>query len=205
MRQGERQGNAPPDDLPVALVAEGTHGPVIHAANRSAQLAGVAVGARLADMRALCPALQVDPADPQGDRAALDRLALWARRWCPWTAADTGAGGHGLILDITGSDHLWGGAAALLERIQADLALLGFACRPALGPTWGAAWALARFGPVRAIGADTASLPVAALRLNDDTVVLLNRLGLRRIGDLAAPTHGHPRNARIIPDSRDFH
>lgn len=189
MRQGERLGNAPPDDLPVALVAEGAHGPVIHATNRTAQMAGVAVGARLADMRALCPALQVDHADPQGDRAALDRLALWARRWCPWTVADTGAGGHGLILDITGSDHLWGGAAALLECIQTDLALLGFAGRPALGPTWGAAWALARFGPVRAICQDTADLaplPAAALRLDDDTVLLLNRLGLRRIGDLAA-------------------
>lgn len=177
-----RQGNAPPDDMAVALMTEGSHGPVIHAANRAAHLAGVTVGARVTDMRALCPALRVDYADPQGDRAALDHLAFWARRWCPWTVAD---GADGLILDTTGSDHLWGGEAALLEEIEASLSVLGFAARPALAATWGAAWALARFGPVRAIMTDPAPLPVAALRLDGETVLLLNRLGLRTIGHLA--------------------
>jgi len=185
----QRAGNALPDDLPQALVAEGPHGPVIHAVNRAAHLAGVSVAARVADMRALCPALKVDFADPEGDRTALQRLALWARRWCPWTVADDwGADGmamHGLILDTTGSDHLWGGEAALLARIEADLSAVNLSARLALASTWGAAWALARFGPVRAICADTASLPVAGLRLDGETVLLLNRLGLRRIGQLA--------------------
>jgi protein ImuB len=189
----ERSGNAPPDDLPQALSVEGAHGPVIHAVNRAAQLAGVTTGARVADMRALCPALQVDYADREGDRAALERLALWARRWCPWTAADgwtteATSGGHGLILDSTGSDHLWGGEAAMLAEMEASLSMLGFSSRLALAPSWGAAWALARFGPVRAIChdlADLTPLPVAALRLDAETVLLLNRLGLRTIGLLA--------------------
>lgn len=190
----ERLGNAPADDLPTALSVEGAHGPVIHAANRAAQAAGISAGARVVDMRALCPALRVEFADPQGDRAALARMALWARRWCPWTVADDwaapgvvgGGGGHGLILDTTGSDHLWGGEAALLADMETSLSLLGFSARPALAPTWGAAWALARFGPVRAICADFAALPVAALRLDGETVLLLNRLGLRTIGHLMA-------------------
>ncbi|WP_413851727.1 Y-family DNA polymerase [Albidovulum sp.] len=185
----ERRGEALPDDMAVALSADGAHGPVIHAVNRAAHLAGVTVGARVADMRALCPALKVDFADPAGDRAALDRLALWARRWCPWTAADdwsAGAGGgHGLILDTTGSDHLRGGEPAMLADMEAALSALGVAARLALAPTWGAAWALARFGPVRAICADPSPLPVAALRLDGETVLLLNRLGLRTIGHLA--------------------
>lgn len=194
MRQAERAGNAPPDELPLALAAEGTHGPVIHAANRAAGLAGVTVGARVTDMRALCPDLKVDYADCGGDRVALERLALWARRWCPWTVADgwtaagDAGGGHGLILDSTGSDHLWGGEAAMLEDMEARLSLLGLSARLAIAPTWGAAWALARFGPVRAICRDTADLPglpTAALRLGADTVLLLNRLGLRTIGALA--------------------
>ncbi len=190
-RMQERSGNALPDDLPQALAAEGAHGPVIHAVNRAAGLAGVSVGARVVDMRALCPALRVEYADPQGDRTALDRLALWARRWCPWTIADdwapagTVGGSHGLILDTTGSDHLWGGEAAMLAGMEADLSALGLSARLALAPTWGAAWALARFGPVRAICAPTAPLPVAALRLDGETVLLLNRLGLRTIGHLA--------------------
>lgn len=187
-----RAGNPLADDVPQALVAEGPHGPVIHAVTRAARLAGVTVGARLADMRALCPALKVDYADLEGDRAALDRLALWARRWCPWTvadgwaASDAAGGAHGLILDTTGADHLWGGEATMLAGIEASLSGLGFSARLALAPTWGAAWALARFGPVRAICAETAPLPVAALRLDGETVLLMNRLGLRSIGHLAS-------------------
>jgi protein ImuB len=184
MRQASRRGNALPDDLPLVLIVEGPHGPVIHAVSRAAGLAGVSVGARVADMRTLCPALRVEYADIGGDRIALDRLALWARRWCPWTVADAEEG-HGLILDTTGSDHLWGGEAKLLEDMEANLHILGFSARLALAPTWGVAWALARFGPVRAICDDPAPLPVAALRLNAETVLLLNRLGLRTIGQLA--------------------
>lgn len=184
-------GNALPDDLSQVLATEGAHGPVIHAVNRAARLAGVTVGARVADMRALCPKLKMDFADTEGDRVALHRLALWARRWCPWTVADDWAaeravgGNHGLILDTTGADHLHGGEAAMLVDMEAGLSALGYSARLALAPTWGAAWALARFGPVRAICADAASLPVAALRLDGETVLLLNRLGLRTIGQLA--------------------
>ena len=178
----ERAGNAPSDDLPQVLMVDGPHGPMVHAANRAAHLAGVTAGARVVDMRALCPALRVEYADPGGDRAALDRLALWARRWCPWTAVD----GQGFILDTTGSDHLWGGEPAMLAEIEARLSGLGLSARLALAPTWGAAWALARFGPVRAICGDTAPLPVAGLRLGEDTALLLHRLGLKTVGDLAA-------------------
>lgn len=184
MRQAARQGSAASADLALALMVEGPHGPVIHARNRTAHLAGVSLGARVADMRALCPTLRVEYADPQGDKAALDQLALWARRWCPWTVADASEG-HGLILDTTGADHLRGGEAKLLEEMEASLSVLGFSARPALATTWGAAWALARFGPARAICADPAPLPVAALRLDGETVLLLNRLGLRTIGHIA--------------------
>lgn len=182
--QAERLGSALPDDLPQALSVEGPHGPIVHATNRAAHLAGVATGARVVDMRALCPTLRVEYADLGGDRAALARLALWARRWCPWTAVD----GQGLILDTTGSDHLWGGEPEMLQEIEARLSLLGVSARLALAPTWGAAWALARFGPVRAIWrgpADLAPLPVAALRLKPETILLLHRLGLKTIGALA--------------------
>ena len=181
-RMQDRQGNAAPDDLPQVLALEGPYGPVVHAANRAAHLAGVSEGTRVVDMRALCPMLRVDYADIQGDRMALDRLALWARRWCPWTAVD----GRGLILDITGSDHLWGGEAAMLAEMEGRLSLLGLSSQLALAPTWGAAWALARFGPVRAICADLAPLPVASLRLGGETTLLLHRLGLKTVGDLAA-------------------
>ncbi|WP_289043358.1 DNA polymerase Y family protein [uncultured Aliiroseovarius sp.] len=183
----ERQSNAPPDDIPLILAREGHHGPVVHAANRTALMSGIRVGSRVVDMRAICPELHVEYADEASDHAALDRLTLWARRWCPWTVRD---GDNGLILDTTGSDHLFGGEAVMLTEMETQLSLLGLTSRLAVAPTWGAAWALARFGPVRPIcepdqiQSRLAPLPVAGLRLSDETVLLLQRLGLKTIGAL---------------------
>ncbi|MGJ8544111.1 MAG: Y-family DNA polymerase [Sulfitobacter sp.] len=184
----DRQGNAPPDDIAVALATQGPHGPVIYATNRTARLAGVAEGARVVDVKAVTPDLRVEYADVAGDRAALERLMLWARRWTPWSVTD---GACGLILDTTGADHLLGGEAAMLVDMEARLSLLGLTAQLAIAPTWGAAWALARFGPVRSICAadqiaeNLAPLPIAGLRLSSDTRLLLHRLGLKTIGALA--------------------
>jgi protein ImuB len=162
---------------------------VIHATNRAARLAGIVIGARVVDMRAICPDLRVEYADVHGDRQTLQRLMLWSRRWCPWTVVD---GADGLILDTTGSDHLWGGEAAMLVEMETRLALLGISARLAVAPTWAAAWALARHGADRAICPEgtilgaLAALPVAGLRLEAETLLLLQRLGLKTIGALAA-------------------
>ncbi len=188
-RHMARSGNAPPDDLPIVLAIDGQHGPVIHASNRAARQLGIHKGARVVDMRALCPTLQVEYADPAGDMRALDQLMLWARQWCPWSVVD---GTDGLILDTTGSDHLFGGEVALLVAMEERFSQLGLTTQIALAPTWGAAWGLARFGPVRALcpadGVDTAlaPLPVKALRLTEDSALLLHRLGLKTVADIAA-------------------
>jgi protein ImuB len=187
----ERASVAPPDEVAVVLATEGQHGPVIHAVNRAARLAGIRAGARVVDVKAVCPDLRVEYADIAGDRLALERLTLWARRWCPWTAPDSADGAHALILETTGADHLLGGEAAMLTEMETRLSLLGLTARIAVAPTWGAAWALARYGPVRAIcpadhlAAQLGPLPVAALRLNEPTLLLLRRLGLKTVGDLA--------------------
>ncbi len=174
---------------PLVLAAEGRHGPVIHAANDTAIAAGAARGARVVDIRALCPELLVAPADLAGDAAALTRLTLWSRRWCPWSASD---GSDGMVLDTTGSAHLWGGEAAMLADMHTRFATLGQTARLACAPTHGAAWALARHGaPDTICTPDTlpdtlAPLPIAALRLDGETRLVLHRLGLKRIGDLMA-------------------
>ncbi|MEM8824234.1 MAG: DNA polymerase Y family protein [Pseudomonadota bacterium] len=172
-------------DAPVLLAAEGPHGPVIHAVSEAAAALGAARGDRVVDAQALSPDLIVRPADLAGDADALTRLAHWSRRWCPWSATD---GADGLVLDTTGSAHLWGGEAAMLADMQAKLAGLGQEARIALAPTHGAAWALARYGDPRPICDDPEAalqgLPIAALRLDAETKLTLRRLGLKRIGDL---------------------
>ncbi len=160
---------------------------MVHAANRAARGAGVTTGSRIVDMRAVCPELKVEYADIGGDAAALEQLVLWVRRWCPWSVSD---GTDGLVLDTTGSDHLFGGEAEMLTEMEAQLSKLGLRAQLAVAPTWGAAWALARYGPVRPVCAmiDMAGqlkpLSVAALRLDGATLLVLQRLGLKTIGAL---------------------
>lgn len=174
----------------MVLVSETAHGPRIDSANRAAREAGARPGMRLADARALYPQLQAVPSDPAGDRDTLERLALWAQRWGPWSALDPP---DGLLVDVTAVAHLFGGEERLLVDVQAALARGGFAARCAIAPTAGAAWALAHYGPKRAILSPCndgdiphplADLPVAALRLDDDVLMVLRRLGLKRLGEL---------------------
>jgi len=206
-RSGPEAENTP--DAPLVLVGETAHGPRITAASAPARQAGARVGVLLADARALAPALVVHPADPAGDRAFLESLALWAQRWGPWSALDSP---DGLIVDVTGVAHLFGGEAALMADAQRCFAARGLSVRLAIAPTAGAAWALAHYAdkdggrnhgallpdadPLVAL----ADLPVVALRLDDAVVLLLERLGLKRIGDLA--TIGRPALARRFRDRR---
>ncbi len=157
--------------------------------NAEAEARGLARGMGLADARALCPDLLTRPADPLAEARALAALARWATRYCPWVGCD---GADGLVLDITGAAHLMGGEAALRDDLLARLARMGFGVRTAIADTRGAAWALAHHGadgriiaPGRARAA-LAPLPLAALRLEAESIAKFDRLGLRLIGDLAA-------------------
>ena len=150
---------------------------------------------RLADARALYPRLKIAPSDPAGDLAFLESLALWAQRWGPWSALDQP---DGLLVDVSAVAHLFGGEARLLADAQAAFDRRGLSARLAIAPTAGAAWALAHFGPERAIlkpedkaAERLADLPVAALRLDDAVLTVLRRLGLKRLGQL----HGIGRDA----------
>ncbi len=175
--------------MPLVLAVEGPHGPVIHDVNRSAAVLGMKRGARVTDMRALVPELQVVDADPAADQADLVMLARWVRRWCPWSQVD---GADGLLLDSTGSEHLHSGEEAMVRDMRVRLGALGLTAHIAAAPTIGAAWALARHGAGRsAICADEAvmdslaPLPVDALRIDAATILLLRRLGLKTVGALA--------------------
>ena len=170
---------------PVALISESAHGPRITAINAAARREGVRPGTALTDARALCPELAVAPADPAGDIALLERLALWAQRWGPWSALDPP---DGLLVDVSGVAHLFGGEAQLLADASERLAARGLTARLGIAPTAGAAWALAHYGAERALlnpGDSLDQLPVAALRLDPATLLVLRRLGLKRIGDLS--------------------
>ncbi|WP_179953917.1 Y-family DNA polymerase [Denitrobaculum tricleocarpae] len=185
-RQSNPQGNAWWDKA-LAVTAETGNRVVISAVTRAAELAGIAPGMALADARAVLPDLFTLPADERADAAMMERLARWCGAYTPWVSLD---GPDGLWLDVTGCAHLRGGEEALLNDLLERLSGYGFSVRGALADTPGGAWAFARCGEDRQVipsggtRAALAPLPVAALRLESETLSKLSRLGLRRIGDL---------------------
>jgi protein ImuB len=142
---------------------------------------GLVSGMTLADARARCPDLLTRPADPEADARELEWLAERMRRFTPMVALDPP---DGLLLDISGCAHLFGGEAALVRQVRGHA---GYASHVGLGPNAMAARALARHGrgQDRGQGADVTTLPVAALDLEDGALAALRRAGLRTIGDLA--------------------
>src|SRR5437016_4785506 len=83
----------------------------------------IAPGMPLADARAIAPDIVALDADPEGDAAALRRLAQWCGRYSPWTATD---GADGIWLDLTGVAHLFGDEASLAADLVARLKRQGF-------------------------------------------------------------------------------
>jgi protein ImuB len=154
--------------------------------------AGVRPGMPLAEARALVrTAIHVEPLSPADDRRDLQRLARWAYRFAPIVALD---GDDGLLLDASGCAHLYGGIDRLLHRMLHRLRRAALHARLAAGPTFGSAWALARFGPGKAsilvepgqLEAMLADLPLAALRLDPASIDALHAVGVERIGQLRA-------------------
>ena len=173
---------------PLVLVTTAGQRQIVTAACPAARALGLMPGMAATQARALVPGLDVRPADTEADGAAIYRLALHAvRHWTPGAAPTV----DGLLLDLTGAAHLFGGEARFCRRVVAFCRRLGLTARIAVADTLGAAHAVARHasGPVTVVplggaAATVAPLPVAALRLTPEAIAAAARFGLDRIGDL---------------------
>lgn len=189
----DRVLRARPVDGPFAITLKSNNTERIYCLNETAERLGLTRGMSFADARAFCPDLISQPARPDLDARFLATLRRWATHYCPWVGRD---GVDGLVLDVTGSTHLWGGEAEMLADIQSRAMRAGLTLRLGCAETRGAAWAYAHYGAGEEALTD---LPVAALRLEDTTVTALQRLGLRSIGDLAEAARA-PLARRFGPD-----
>jgi protein ImuB len=115
------------------------------------------------------------PLESNGKPADLQTLALWCQCFSPLTATSPP---DGILIDITGCAHLFGGEAGMVARIRSRFP----GARIAIANTAAAAWGLARYG--EGDREDIAHLPLAALNLADRTITKLRRVGIRRIGEL---------------------
>ncbi|MCY4333569.1 MAG: DNA polymerase Y family protein [Litoreibacter sp.] len=174
-------------DAPFALTHLHKSANRIYCLNRAARAQGLHPGMPHADAHAFCPDLISQPADLPGDARFQQMLARWATRYCPWIGLE---GPHGLVLDVTGSTHLWPDEATMLGDMKQRLSRAGIHALIGIADTRGASWALALHGGGIAQPGQTeariARLPVSALRIAEKTCVSLERLGLRTIADLIA-------------------
>lgn len=174
---------------PLVLIGEVERCLTVIACDAAAEQLGISPGMALTDARAVAPGLSARPLDAAASLKDLRALAAWCRRFTPWTAVD---GDDGLWLDITGCDHLFGGEAAMRGDVLRRLRAAGYRARGAIADCPAAAWAMARCGDSAIVppGSDLqrtlAPLSLAALRLPQEVIESLARLGLRTIGQLQA-------------------
>ncbi|RCK38197.1 nucleotidyltransferase [Thalassospira profundimaris] len=167
--------------------------------NHAAEQVGLHGGMRLSDARSILPDLIDTPEEGDLYQSHLAHLIRAMDRYSPWVAPDRDLHDHGqkgdggLWLEITGGSHLFGGEAAMILQILRDVKARGYDARIAIADTAGAAWATARCHKgkpsdrILSLPADhgvAASFPVSGLRLSDDIIALLSRLGLKQLGDI---------------------
>ena len=167
---------------PLAVVCDERADSPLLVANESARAAGIRPGMGLGAAAALVPRLEVLQRDPTLERAALEGLAAWAEQF---TACISLAPPAGLLLEVGGSLRLFGGAAALRERIESGLRGLGFDASTGTAPTPAAAWLFARAGlsepvPERSrLPGRLAEVPLACLDLPAPVLRDLESMGVR--------------------------
>ena len=98
----------------------------------------------------LAPTL-ADWQDPHAGRRALEAVARRCLRYSPLVGLEAAPAPTSLFVDLTGVAALFGGEAALAERIVRRTTVRrtaagGLAVRAAVADTLGAAWAVTHFG-----------------------------------------------------------
>lgn len=157
---------------------------IVTAVNPVAQQLGIHRGMVAADARALFPGLQVFDDKPGDTSELLKKFAEYCIRYTPVTAIDLP---EGLILDASGCAHLWGGEENYLTAISNRFTSFGYRISIGMADTIGAAWAITHYSKNENIIPEghhhisLLSLPPAALRLEEKTIELLYKLGLKQI------------------------
>ena len=175
---------------PLLLVRTVANQRLVAHACAHATRAGVRPGMTLAHARALLPhAVEVREHDAQGDGRSLLGLARWMTRLAPDVMPDET---DGLLINVTGCGRLYRGEDKLLKQVLAAATRLKLTARAAIAPTFGAAWAMARYGHneraiidhVGRIADALRPLPVRALRVDDETIEALREVGVRQVSQL---------------------
>ena len=168
--------------LPTAVVEEQTR---LILCNEPARRKGLHEGMSLGAAYALAPDLWVKQRDHAAETAALAELAGWAGQF---TSVVSLAPPQGLLLEVGGSERLFGGEQALMTLVSEGLTALNYTSGIAIAPTPLAAWLLSRMnmGTVsdeQSLAGSLARIPLEAFPLEAKVVDELLSMGLRTFAD----------------------
>lgn len=185
----QQPDRTPASDAPLIVIDHVKNALRIAALPDDDRLSGIFVGQSLGDARTIHPEIETVQHAPHEDDALLRQIAQWCARYTPLVAIHHLAGDHSLFLDITGCTHLFGGEDALLNDLRTRLHAQGFAVKLAIADYAGAAWACARYRPNSIIKSAEhmdllSQLPLNALRLEDNHISQLSKVGFKTIGCL---------------------
>ncbi|KAF0227108.1 MAG: hypothetical protein FD175_2870 [Beijerinckiaceae bacterium] len=175
------------DERPFVLVEKDRGALRIAALDGTAAGMGLRIGMALTEARALVPDIATAEACPEADASLLHASAAACEIFTPLVAL---RGEDGLLLDITGCAHLFGGEAGLGAGARRPLHRMGLTTQAAIAGTPEAAWALARHrrSTIAMPGEEETlarALPITALDQESGTTLALSRAGFRTLGDLA--------------------
>lgn len=150
-----------------------------------AEAAGIVRGMPVSGAYVLAPGLRVLERNPRAERRCLERLSWWALQFTPRVALFD----QGLLLEVAGSLHLFGGWRAVANRVGQGMEALGHRPASAMAPTPLAAEWLARGGGGHCLTEDDlaaalSELPLTVLDLEPDLLSRLFGMGLRRVSQL---------------------
>jgi protein ImuB len=155
--------------------------------NEVAAAIGIRPGHSLNACIALCADTQFLPRHHARERELLDEIALLGQRY---TSVVSIQPPNELLLEIRGSVRLFGGIAALMDRVRSDLQECGLRSQLTVSATAQSALWLARAArepqavTPRNLLTTLSRLPVAALLWPSETELRLARFGVLTIGDL---------------------
>jgi protein ImuB len=167
----------------------------LDAVSLSARRCGVRAGQTIAEARTLIAGFEVERLEPVAMERALAviaEVALGFGATVSLRLPDT------VWVDVSGSNHLFGGEVTLVDELAERVRALGHVVRMAVagGPELGRAmarWAppnaagkVAHFVPEESAAECVSALPVVALPLSEECQGFLVRLGVLTLGDLAA-------------------
>jgi protein ImuB len=171
-------------NIPFVLSAPDHGRKVITNVNECAYTKGIEPGMVVADARAIFPSLEVLDDDPALSEKLLKAIAEWCIRFTNIVAIDPP---DGIIMDVTGTAHLWGGEEKYINDIHQRLRNRGYDVRATIADSIGTAWAIAHYGGFTRIIESgkqmeaLLSLPPSALRLELNVADRLHKLGLYQI------------------------